>query len=64
MSFKFWVDADIEDVCRICYQHSDQVTYCFAVQAYAVAKVVAVFNACGELELGPGVIRISLFDRE
>ena len=63
-SFKVRVYADIEDVCRVRRQHSDQVTYCFAVQAYAVAKIFAVFNACSELELSPGVIRISLFDRE
>jgi len=56
MSFKVRVNADIEDVCGICCQHSDQVTDRFAVQAQAVAKVIAVFNACSELKLGPGII--------
>ena len=56
MSFKVRVDADIEDVSSIYCQHSDQIADRFAVQAQAVAKVVAVFNACSELKLGPGII--------
>ena len=63
-SFKVRVYADIEDVCRVRRQHSDQIADRFAFQAQAVAKIFAVFNACGELEPGPWVIRISLFDRE
>ena len=55
-SFKVRVYADIEDVCRVRCQHSDQIADRFAVQAQAVAKIVAVFNACGELESGPGVV--------
>ena len=64
LSFKVRVDADIEDVCRIRCQHCDQVADRLAVQAQTITKIIAVFNACGELEPGPGVIRISLFDRE
>ena len=56
LSFKVRVNADIEDVSSIHCQHSDQVADRFAVQAQAVAKVIAVFNACSELKLRPGVI--------
>ena len=56
LSFKIRVDADIKDVCRMDCQHSDQVADRFSIQVQAIAKVVAVFNACGELESGPGVV--------
>jgi len=56
LSFKVRVNADIEDVSSISCQHSDKVTDRFAVQTQTIAKVVAVFNTCGELKLRPRVI--------
>ena len=56
LSFKVRVNADIEDVSSISCQHSDQVTDCSAIKTKTVTKIIAIFNTCSELELGPGVI--------
>jgi len=56
LSFKVRVNADIEDVCSIHCQHSDQVTDRSAIKTKTVRKIIAVFNACCELILRPRVI--------